>query len=262
MARFGAWLDTWLKGDSESPVRGERISAQERPALIYAVGDVHGCLDQLVELEARVVADAAGIPGEKWIVMLGDYVDRGPQSARVLEHLIGSPPPGFERICLRGNHDEAMLAALEDGDALEAWLSWGVATTLASYGLDASQIAVLERPGPSGKKLEMLRAHVPGRHVEFLRGLPVMLSVPGYVFVHAGLRPGVALAQQRDSDLLWIRGEFLDADHDFGAVVVHGHTPDDEPFISRRRVGIDTACFASGRLTAVRISGDGLTVVR
>lgn len=259
MARFGVWLDAWLARGSDAS--GKRLNATERPALIYAVGDVHGCLGPLLDLEARVVADAAGATGEKWIVMLGDYVDRGPQSAQVIDHLIGPPPPGFKRICLRGNHDDAMLAALELDDGLEAWLAWGVQTTLASYGLNAEEIAVLEGPGPSRGKRELLRARVPPSHIEFLRSLPVLVAVPGYVFVHAGLRPGIALAKQRDHDLLWIRGEFLDADYDFGAVVVHGHTPDDEPFLSPRRVGIDTACFASGRLTAVRVSDDGVQVL-
>lgn len=262
MAGLGAWFNGLLRREGSAPVAGgERLRAAERPALIYAIGDVHGCLAPLKALEARIIADAAVAPGEKWIVMLGDYVDRGPQSAQVLDHLTAPPPKGFRRICLRGNHEEAMLAALKDADALDYWLGFGSEATLASYGVSATQIAALAGRGRASTKLQLLQAYIPDEHVEFLRRLPVMLSVPGYVFVHAGLRPGVALDRQRDRDLLWIRGEFLDADHDFGAVVVHGHTPEDEPFLSARRVGIDTACFASGRLTAVRVGDDGVRVV-
>ncbi|HEY9010066.1 MAG TPA: metallophosphoesterase family protein [Devosia sp.] len=238
-----------------------RLIAAERPPLIYAVGDVHGCLDPLKALEARILADAADISGEKWLVMLGDYVDRGPLSAQVLDHLIGAPLPGFRRICLRGNHDAAMLAALEDADALDAWLGWGVEPTLASYDMDPAEIGSVTGPGRASDRLQLLRMFIPDEHVAFLRELPVLLSVPGYTFVHAGLRPGIAIERQSDHDLLWIRDEFLKADHDFGAVVIHGHTPADEPFLSARRVGIDTACFASGRLTAVRVADDGLTLV-
>jgi serine/threonine protein phosphatase 1 len=263
MVRLASWLEALVRGGAANvPVAGgERLSASERPPLIYAVGDVHGCLDPLKALEQRIVDDAAGMPGEKWIVMLGDYVDRGPQSAQVLDHLIAPAPAGFRRICLRGNHEEAMLGALESADGLDDWVGWGIEPTLASYGMSAAQITALEGRGRASSKLQMLQAYIPDEHVEFLRRLPVLLSVPGYVFVHAGLRPGVALEQQRDRDLLWIRGEFLDADHDFGAVVVHGHTPHAEPFVSPRRIGIDTGCFASGRLTAVRVDGDGAMVM-
>lgn len=262
MASLASWLNGLLRRDGGTPTAaGERLSAAERPPLIYAVGDVHGCLGPLKALEAKIIADAADEPGEKWLVMLGDYVDRGPQSAQVLDHLIAPPPVGFKRICLRGNHEEAMLAALEDGEGLENWIGWGIEATLASYGMSASQISMLGRSGRASSKLQVLQAYIPDEHVDFLRRLPVMLSVPGYVFVHAGLRPGLALDQQRDRDLLWIRGEFLDADHDFGSVVVHGHTPEDEPFLSPRRIGIDTGCYASGRLTAVRVDVDGVRVV-
>lgn len=243
-----------------APADLPRLSAETRPPLVYAIGDVHGCLEQLLALEARIVADAAGEAGEKWLVMLGDYVDRGPASAQVLDHLSGRAPIGFKRICLRGNHEEAMLGAL-DGADIETWLSFGGEATLASYGLTAAQISALLVRGRSSQKLQVLQAHIPDEHIAFLRGLPGLLSLPGYVFVHAGLRPGVPLGRQSDRDLLWIRREFLDADHDFGAVVIHGHTPVDEPFFSAHRIAIDTGCYASGRLTGVRVDGDGVRVV-
>ncbi len=262
MARLAGWIDSLLNR-SERAATGPlpRLSAAERPALIYAIGDVHGCLDALKTLEARIVADAAGTPGDKWIVMLGDYVDRGPHSAQVLDHLTARPPAGFSRICLRGNHDEAMLAAIEDSRAVENWIAWGIETTLASYGLGAAQIAQLTTPGRAAAKQQLLQAVIPDEHITFLRNLPVILTVPGFVFVHAGLRPGVEIGKQQDRDLMWIRREFLDTDHDFGAVVIHGHTPVGTPELTPYRASIDTACFASGVLTAVRIDDGGVRVL-
>jgi len=262
MARLAGWIDSLLNRSERAMAAPlPRLSAPERPALIYAIGDVHGCLDALRALEARIVADAAGTPGDKWIVMLGDYVDRGPNSAQVLDHLTARPPAGFSRICLRGNHDEAMLAAIEDPRAIETWIGWGIEATLASYGLSAAQIAGLTAPGRAAAKQQLLQAFIPDEHIAFLRNLPVMLTVPGYIFVHAGLRPGIETGRQQDRDLMWIRREFLDTDHDFGAMVIHGHTPVEAPELTPHRAGIDTACYASGVLTALRIDDDGVRVL-
>lgn len=262
MARLASWIDGLLNRSERAVARPlPRLSAAERPALIYAIGDVHGCLDALKALEARIVADAAETPGDKWIVMLGDYVDRGPSSAQVLDHLTSRPPAGFSRICLRGNHDEAMLAAIEDPRAIETWVGWGIEATLASYGLSATQIAELTASGRATAKQQLLQAFIPDEHIAFLRNLPVILTVPGYIFVHAGLRPGIEASRQQDRDLMWIRREFLEADHDFGSVVIHGHTPVDTPELTPYRASIDTACYASGVLTAVRVDSDGVRVL-
>jgi serine/threonine protein phosphatase 1 len=234
-----------------------RLSAGERPPLLYAIGDIHGCLDPLLTLEARIVADAQGAAGEKWLVYLGDYIDRGPKSAQVIDHLTAAPPPGFRRICLRGNHEAVMLAALEDAVALDDWLVLGGDATLLSYGVSAQQIEALRRGGRATSRLNLIRAYIPEEHIGFLRDLVAMVSLPGYVFVHAGLRPGVAIMEQDADDMIWIRGEFLDAMHDFGAVVVHGHTIAPEPELLAGRIGIDTGCFMTGRLTALRIDATG-----
>jgi serine/threonine protein phosphatase 1 len=234
-----------------------RLSAAERPPLLYAIGDIHGCLDALLSLEALIVADAEGVPGEKWLVYLGDYVDRGPRSAQVIDHLIAAAPPGFRRICLRGNHEAMMLSALDDPLALDDWLALGGDATLLSYGVNAEEIEALRRGGRATRRLNVVRAHVPQEHIAFLKDLVAMLSVPGYVFVHAGLRPGVSFMDQDAEDMVWIRGEFLDAMHDFGAIVVHGHTIAPEPELLTGRIGIDTGCFMSGRLTALRIDATG-----
>jgi serine/threonine protein phosphatase 1 len=234
-----------------------RLTEAERPPLLYAIGDVHGCLDALLALEAQIVADAQGVTGEKWLVYLGDYIDRGPRSAQVIDHLMTPPQPAFRRICLRGNHEAMMLAALDDPLALEDWLALGGDATLLSYGVSARQIEALSRGGRATSRLNLIRAHIPEEHIAFLKNLVAMLSVPGYVFVHAGLRPGVAFTEQDAEDMIWIRGEFLDAMHDFGAVVVHGHTIAPEPERLAGRIGIDTGCFMTGRLTALRIDAAG-----
>jgi serine/threonine protein phosphatase 1 len=237
-----------------------RLTAAQLPGVIYAIGDVHGCLHELKALEAKIVADAEGLDGEKWIVMLGDYIDRGPSSAQVLDRLLAPPPSGFKRICLRGNHEQAFLESLSDPTAIDNWLRFGGEQTMISYGIGSPGLKTLLK-GSARAKLQLLAAHVPEEHIELLRDLPSVLSVPGYVFVHAGLRPGVRVEDQTDQDMLWIRRDFLDADHDFGAVVVHGHTPIPEPFVSARRIGVDTGCFMTGRLTAVRIDASGTRIL-
>ena len=226
-------------------------------AAIYAVGDVHGCLDALLELEARICEDAVAIDGDKLIVMLGDYVDRGPKSAAVLYHLIGSPPTGFDRVCLRGNHDDAFLAFL-DGDPAGDWvLDHGAVDTFLSYGVDIRGDAA-----PARHPLrEAVRDAVPSSHVEFLRELPVLLSVGTDVFAHAGVRPGRPLAEQTDEDLMWIRRSFLDLGPGLPVRVFHGHTPTRAAHVGPDRVGLDTHCYRTGRLTAARLLDGNVTIL-
>jgi serine/threonine protein phosphatase 1 len=241
-----------------APQRAVRLTAEQRPALLYAIGDIHGCLDALLQLEAGIIADARAEAGEKWLVYLGDYIDRGPKSAQVIDHLLAPPPTGFKRICLRGNHEAVMLAALEDPLALDDWLAFGGDATLMSYGVAEAQIDKLRRQaGSAASRVQVVKAHIPDEHLRFLSELASALSVPGYVFVHAGLRPGITLEDQDAEDMMWIREVFLDAAHDFGAVVVHGHTIALEPERLAYRIGIDTGCFMSGRLTALRLDAAG-----
>jgi serine/threonine protein phosphatase 1 len=239
------------------PLNVVRLSAPQRPPLIYAIGDIHGCLEALLALEAQIIDDAHGVEGEKWLVYLGDYIDRGPQSAQVVEHLLGPPPDGFKRICLRGNHEATLLAALEDPVALQDWLTFGGDATLLSYGLDADRVDSLRYGGRASSRLQLVRAYIPDEHIRFFGELASILIVPGYIFVHAGLRPGIAVAEQDAEDMIWIRDEFLDIAHDYGAVVVHGHTIAAEPELLSYRIGLDTGCFATGRLTALKIDAAG-----
>lgn len=249
-------LDLFSKRRQAGATRTANILTVERaPAVVYAIGDIHGCLAQLRELESMIVADAENVAGEKWIVCLGDYTDRGPQSSQVIDHLIAPPPAGFHRITLRGNHDAMMLEAIEDPRRLNGWLSVGGDATLQSYGIDLSATR-------RGISRDVLRANIPDEHVRFLSSLTTALVMPGYVFVHAGLRPGIALDQQVEDDMLWIREEFYDAGHDFGVMVVHGHSITPDPQLLKYRTGIDTGCFMSGRLTAARIDAVGITVLQ
>ncbi|WP_196259698.1 metallophosphoesterase [Pelagibacterium limicola] len=225
-----------------------RLATPEFPAVIYAVGDVHGRLDLLKRLEEKIATDAVTISGQALIVMLGDYIDRGPSSAQTLAHLISPMADGLRRICLCGNHEQAMFEALDDAESFSWWLRFGGSETLASYGI--SEDAVRAR---WEVVQNVLADYIPIEHISFLAGLPVMLRVPGYVFAHAGLRPGVAIEDQTDHDLCWIRDLFLESGFDFGATVVHGHTIAPSVHVSKRRIGLDLGAFASGRLAAVRL---------
>ncbi len=223
----------------------QKLFFDRRPDLIYAIGDDHGCLSLLATMERAIAADAAAVSGEKWIILLGDYVDRGPESAGVLDHLLSAPPAGLRRFCLAGNHEQLMLSYLATPGPDHFWLGLGGHDTLRSYGL----YDMGER-GTSAKAL--LESHVPSEHVDFLEKAPSLLAVPGYVFVHGGIRAGIPLEEQADEDLLWLRpsGEIAPPG-DF--VVVHGHTPVPDVELTPGRINVDTGAYATGRLSCVRI---------
>ncbi|WFP76493.1 metallophosphoesterase family protein [Mesorhizobium sp. WSM4906] len=224
-----------------------------RDTVVYAIGDVHGCHDELRALEQKILLDALQFRGRKIIIMLGDYIDRGPQSRRVIEHLMAPPPKGFLRVCLAGNHEVAMLNYLDGYLSRDPWLAVGGRETLYSYGIDPAHLANLYASGEEVD--ERIRETIPASHVAFLRTLPVMVCSEQFVFVHAGIRPGIALEEQDEADLLNIRSDFLAAAHHLDRWVVHGHTIVDVPTLEGRRLGIDTGAFQSGRLTALRIVG-------
>jgi serine/threonine protein phosphatase 1 len=221
---------------------------------VYAIGDVHGRLDLLTTLLSQVEADAADRGGfNNYLVYLGDYVDRGHWSRQVIDLLLSPPPAGFGAVFLRGNHEQAMLDFLEDSSSGVHWLRFGGLETLASYGVrlapGANSPEVLERARRD------LGAALPAAHLSFLRHTRASLSIGDYFFVHAGVRPGVALERQDPQDLLWIREEFLKSDADFGKLVVHGHTISELPEIRANRIGIDTGAYATGHLTCLVLEG-------
>ncbi|PSJ61629.1 metallophosphoesterase [Pseudaminobacter soli (ex Li et al. 2025)] len=231
--------------------RRARLQLDISDSAVYAIGDIHGCLDELLMLEQEIFADAGPLPGRKLIVMLGDYIDRGPAPREVIEHLMTPPPPDFERICLTGNHEVALLDYLDGRLPLLDWMPMGADATLQSYGIDHDRLGhIYQSPRHVD---EIIRSAIPAAHVAFLRSLPIMVEAERYVFVHAGIRPELELDQQSDDDLIYIRSAFFDSPHPLKKYVVHGHTPVTEASLQGGRINVDTGCFYSGRLTALRI---------
>lgn len=224
---------------------------------VYAVGDIHGRADLLARLLVRIAKDAeqAAAVDRRVLVFLGDYVDRGPDSARVLDILLEGIPLGFEAVFLMGNHEQFMLDFLDKGLMGESWLSNGGRATFSSYGLDA--VGFLLGTATLSDLRAELQETLPASHRAFLDGLRLSHREGDYFFVHAGVRPGVPLESQDPFDLLWIRGSFLASREDFGAVVVHGHSIEPEPEVRANRIGIDTGAYQSGRLTCLVLEGQG-----
>jgi serine/threonine protein phosphatase 1 len=209
---------------------------------------VHGYDDTLGRLEDLIVADAARRRGTKWLIMLGDYVDRGPKSSAVLTRLTTRPLVGIRRVCLAGNHEAVMLDFLGNPSPDHHWLRLGGMETLQSYGLNML-------PADREATKNLLRSLIPAAHVAFIESLPSMLQVPGYCFVHAGLKKDVATADQKDTDLLWLRPVAFDGNVAAnGFVTVHGHTPVAQVEVGAGRINVDTGIYMSGVLSAVRLS--------
>lgn len=218
---------------------------------IYAIGDVHGRLDLLQQLLGMIEADdAAREPSETHIIMLGDLIDRGPDSAGIVDLFLNRPPAFATVHQLMGNHEE-MLLNLIDGPSEEAivhFLRYGGRETFESYGVPQIMLDLPDRHPPSA-----LLDHIPAAHRAFFRSMGDAIRVGDYLFVHAGVRPDVPLEEQAPSDVRWIRKPFLESDADHGVMVVHGHTISAAPDIRRNRIGIDTGAYASGVLTALGI---------
>ena len=222
---------------------------------IYAVGDIHGRLDLLEALQAEIVADLARNPVSRAVlVYLGDYVDRGPSPNAVIDRLINQPLPGFEIIHLKGNHEDFLLRFYNNGEFGESWLMNGGGTTLQSYGVENAD-DTFNVIWHLSEFRNAFRDALPAEHLEFLNSLLLHHREGDYLFVHAGLRPGVPIDQQTAQDQMWIRDDFLFSDTDFGAVVVHGHSPRPDPVVRDNRIGIDTMAYRSGCLTCVVLEG-------
>ena len=220
---------------------------------IYAIGDVHGRADLLVEVLAKIDADLAAHPVEQPIhVFLGDYVDRGPASRDVIDKLIDRAY-SHESVFLMGNHELMLLEFFRNPKMIEHWRQYGGLETLMSYGVKVP----LNLDSTTLKELRNA-AHMAiyPAHRSFLNQLIPSFVCGDYFFVHAGVRPNVALETQRKEDLFWIREEFLNHEGNFGKVIVHGHTPVNEPDIRPNRINIDTGAYATGRLTCLILEGD------
>jgi diadenosine tetraphosphatase ApaH/serine/threonine PP2A family protein phosphatase len=217
---------------------------------VYAVGDIHGCLERLVAMHEMIAADLATRPTDQAVLVhLGDFVDRGPDTAQVVEWLAAGPPvPVRQVVNLMGNHEHMMLSAIAsfDDEAAVLWMQNGGADSLHSWGV------------PRSAEQSDWAGFIPRAHLMFLRDLQFSHRIGPYLFVHAGVRPGVALENQTRQDMLWIREPFLSAKQDYGAVVVHGHTPRRDPTVRPNRIGIDTGAVIGGVLTCVVLEADKL----
>lgn len=216
---------------------------------VYAIGDIHGRLDLLDQLLFRMEADErARGEARTELIFLGDLVDRGPNSAGVVQRALELQQSGRAVRFLMGNHEEVFLKALGGSvEALRFFVRIGGRATILSYGFDEAEYDALDYD----ELLPALISRVPAEHVAFLKRFEDRITIGDYLFVHAGIRPRVPLEEQTGGDLRWIRSEFLDFRGDHGAVVVHGHTICDEVEERPNRIGIDTGAFASGRLTAL-----------
>jgi serine/threonine protein phosphatase 1 len=231
--------------------------------LVYAVGDVHGRLDLLEPLLKDVVTDMLRSRPARppLLVFLGDYVDRGDSSAGVIDLILRlKASDGFEVVTLKGNHEEALLQFMEDPDFGVTWMVHGGATTLASYKVTPP--TVRNDPEVWRKTSAAFAKALPSAHLEFLQNLELMVTIGDYAFVHAGVRPGAALNMQEEHDLLWIRQDFLQASGPFEKIIVHGHTPAEEPQLTPHRLGLDTGAYATGVLTAVRLDDDSQRILQ
>lgn len=272
IANFFATLDEETRPDRERrrPSRARRASAKEATSLpprtsrvpddtrVYAVGDIHGRADLLRQLMDIVAADA-DVAEESRIVLifLGDYVDRGFQSKDVIDYLLSDELSRYETYFLKGNHEAAFETFLSDSSFGPQWAKFGGAETLMSYGIQPPRAKT--QASEWQEVCRQLNDVLPVAHRHFLSKLSLYATLGDFVFVHAGMRPGLPLEQQTEKDILWIREEFLRDDSLFDRVVVHGHTPISVPHRDSRRIGIDTGAYLTGKLTAVCLTGTEAT---
>ena len=246
-----------LPGLRELRVRGRRPSLPAE-LRIYAIGDIHGRLDLLDELLARISSDIALRPTKRPIsVFLGDYIDRGPSSRGTIDRLIGHGA-AHESVFLKGNHELIAIKCLSDRSLFDQWLRLGGLETLVSYGVPPETLA-------NGKQISEIQSAfhdaLTQAHFRFFRDLKNSFECGDFFFAHAGVKPNVELSRQKENDLLWIRGEFLSSDYDFGKIVVHGHTPTREIEVRPNRINIDTGAFATGRLTCLVLEDESAFVI-
>lgn len=223
---------------------------------VYAVGDIHGRVDLLEKLFAAIAVDSrdAASLAHRVIVFLGDYIDRGDRSREVIDLLLNPPLTGFDIVFLKGNHEAEMMSFLMQPDPAHGWLQHGGQSTVFSY-----RVRVANRISAHEKMLDLrdgLMNAIPAAHQRFFSSLRDWLELGDYLFVHAGVRPGVSLDQQNPMDLLWIREPFLSSPLYHGRMIVHGHTVTDRPVTLPNRIGIDTGAYFSAKLTCLVLEGE------
>lgn len=219
---------------------------------IYAIGDIHGCLGLLDQLLDRIEKDIGTTSAAPWLVFLGDYIDRGPDSLGVVSRLITLRSEKPNTCFLMGNHEQALLSFLSSPEQNEDWLHWGGDATLESYGVSG-----VWRRGMTELATD-LRSKLPQDHVNFFKNLELSKIVGDYFFTHAGIKPGVPIDDQKASDLLWIRQEFHNMPRSLrpDQTIVHGHHPIKKPYDAGWRIAVDTGAFFSGKLSAVVLDGN------
>lgn len=248
---------------STKPKQSLLKSTSSTNQVAYAIGDIHGCYDLLHLLLAKINSDIADTLADQTpvIIFCGDYVDRGTDSARVLDALcwLKRKSP-YEVHFLKGNHEKVMLDYIRDPVLARDWVRFGGSETLRSYGVDAPDFdadIALHRIARDD-----LLDKLPVAHLRFLDSLSLMITVGNHLFVHAGIRPGKPFDKQSEQDLLWIRGDFLDDLTDHGKIIVHGHTYiDHQPDIQPNRIGIDTGAYETGVLSAVKLDGESINIL-
>ncbi len=221
---------------------------------VYAIGDIHGCLEPLKRLEDRLEQSARDCELNASVIFLGDYIDRGPDSKGVIEHLSRGSFAGMPAVFLLGNHEDILIEAMAEPPLVRDWLRWGGMATLASYGVALP--ANLEPAERDHAIAAAIAEALPTHHRNFLERLELQYTVGDYLFVHAGIRPGRPLAKQSRYDMLTIREPFLSSEKILPARVVHGHSVGFEAQVTPCRIGIDTGAYATGRLSAVLLEGD------
>lgn len=245
------WL-SGLRGGAEPDDGASSYPSIDTNTVIYAVGDIHGRADLLHEVHRRMDRDWRARPAQRRLeIYLGDYVDRGPDSALVIA-MLRERATASTIMPLMGNHESILLHFLDGRMSDKDWLDWGGAATALSYGVNPSREPVLSAA---------LSRAVPLEDIHFLRSLRASFRYGPYFFVHAGVMPNRALDSQTHDDLLWIRKPFLDHEGSFGAIVVHGHTPNDQPEFKSNRINLDTGAYATHRLSCVRIDSDGAALL-
>jgi serine/threonine protein phosphatase 1 len=238
---------------------GRKSASAPEGVRLYAIGDIHGRLDLLDQLLDLIRSDRSERPEAPLIlIFLGDYIDRGPESKGVVDRLLEGFPEADASVFLKGNHEDLLLSFIRDRVPSHGWLRNGGDAALASYGVDLATIsrAYMGSPEDLAEAAEEFRSLLPASHLEFYENLKLSCRFGDYFFVHAGVNPDAPLDRQDEEDLIWIREPFLSSKRDFGAVVVHGHTPTRFPQDLGNRIALDTYAVRTGKLTAIRMEGN------
>ncbi|WP_420004402.1 metallophosphoesterase [Arenibacterium sp. LLYu02] len=255
LGRAGMHRTTRAQGseDSTAPSMSRKLSLPQAPAYTYAVGDLHGRFDLYKKLEDHIITEHAKDSAPVLLVLLGDIIDRGPQSAELIEHLCAPPPKGLVRVALMGNHEEMFNRFLSAPERSKDWISWGGEETLASYGIYLDRSLPMEdalrRAWLSGS------VNIPKAHRTFFETLPISLTLPDWFFCHASIDPAIALDAQPKSELLWgnpsrLQGRTLEK------VIVHGHVIVETPRLEDWEVNLDTGAYKTGCLSAICLRPD------